>query len=56
MQNRLGTKVRIKPGKLKSKIEIEFYSQEDLERLLELMQEQQNLGSFSLKQQGPFSV
>lgn len=56
LQNRLGTKVRIKPGKLKSKIEIEFYSQEDLERLLELMQEQQNLGSFALKQQGPFSV
>lgn len=31
----LGTQVKIKPGKLKSKIEIEFYSSEDLERILE---------------------
>ncbi|MDU2065283.1 MAG: ParB/RepB/Spo0J family partition protein [Sporomusaceae bacterium] len=35
----LGTQVRIKPGKMKSKIEIEYYSNEDLERLLELFQQ-----------------
>lgn len=33
----LGTKVRIKPGKLKSKIEIEYYSNEDLERIVETL-------------------
>ena len=33
----LGTQVKIKPGKLKSKIEIEFYSPEDFERILELL-------------------
>lgn len=33
----LGTQVRIKPGKLKSKIEIEYYSDEDLERLMEVL-------------------
>lgn len=33
----LGTQVKIKPGKLKSKIEIEYYSAEDLERLLALL-------------------
>ena len=33
----LGTQVRIKPGKLKSKIEIDYYSTEDLERILECM-------------------
>ena len=33
----LGTKVRIRPGKKKSRIEIEFYSEDDLERLLELL-------------------
>lgn len=32
-----GTKVRIRPGKKKSRIEIEFYSEDDLERLLELL-------------------
>jgi len=37
----LGTRVRIKPGKQKSKIEIEFYSQEDLERLLEILTQSQ---------------
>ena len=36
----LGTKVRIQPGKTKSKIEIEYYSDEDLERLLSLLQKQ----------------
>lgn len=33
----LGTQVKIKPGKVKSKIEIEFYSPEDLERILETL-------------------
>ncbi|BBB90585.1 MAG TPA: ParB/RepB/Spo0J family partition protein [Methylomusa anaerophila] len=33
----LGTQVKIKPGKLKSKIEIEFYSNEDLERIIEAL-------------------
>lgn len=37
----LGTKVRIKPGKLKSKIEIEYYSNEDLERLMEMLSREQ---------------
>ena len=34
----LGTKVNIVPGAKKSRIEIEYYSEEDLERLLELFQ------------------
>lgn len=33
----LGTKVHIRPGRKKSRIEIEFYSEDDLERLLELL-------------------
>ncbi|MDF2634581.1 MAG: parB-like partition protein [Pelosinus sp.] len=33
----LGTQVKIKPGKLKSKIEIEFSSSEDLDRILEVL-------------------
>jgi len=33
----LGTQVKIKPGKLKSKIEIEFYSPEDFDRILDLL-------------------
>lgn len=32
----LGTQVRIKAGKIKGKIEIEYYSPEDLERILEV--------------------
>lgn len=38
----LGTKVRIRPGKKKSRIEIEFYSEDDLERLLELLDGQKD--------------
>ena len=38
----LGTKVRIRPGKKKSRIEIEFYSEDDLERLLELLKGQKD--------------
>ena len=33
----LGTKVKIKPGKKKSKIEIEFYSAEDLDRIVDTL-------------------
>jgi len=33
--------VKIKPGKLKSKIEIEFYSPEDFERILDLLSGQE---------------
>lgn len=33
----LGSKVKIKQGKLKSKIEIEYYSDEDLERIVETL-------------------
>ncbi|RNB83430.1 ParB/RepB/Spo0J family partition protein [Brevibacillus fluminis] len=38
LRNRLGTSVHIKKGNKKGKIEIEFFSQEDLERILELLQ------------------
>lgn len=33
----LGTQVKIKPGKVKSKIEIEFYSADDLDRIIETL-------------------
>lgn len=33
----LGTQVKIKPGKVKSKIEIEFYSADDLDRIVETL-------------------
>jgi ParB family chromosome partitioning protein len=38
-----GTQVKIKPGKMKSKIEIEYYSNEDLERILDLFQQPSRL-------------
>ena len=37
----LGTQVKIKPGKVKSRIEIEFYSADDLERIIEVLSVQQ---------------
>jgi ParB family chromosome partitioning protein len=37
----LGTQVKIKPGKLKSKIEIEFYTADDLDRIIEVLTESQ---------------
>ena len=37
----LGTQVKIKPGKLKSKIEIEFYSPEYFDRILDLLSGQE---------------
>jgi ParB family chromosome partitioning protein len=45
----LGTQVRIKPGKLKSKIEIEYYSPDDLERLLELFQQPEAAATVTTK-------
>jgi ParB family chromosome partitioning protein len=36
LQHALGTKVRIFPGKKRGKIEIEYYSLEDLDRVLKL--------------------
>ncbi|WP_019555314.1 ParB/RepB/Spo0J family partition protein [Propionispira raffinosivorans] len=50
----LGTKVKIRSGKIKSKIEIEFYSEEDLERILETLTKPTAIQS-SLKQ-GQFIV
>jgi ParB family chromosome partitioning protein len=38
LRNVFGTQVRIKSGKRGGRIEIEFYSPEELERLLEIMQ------------------
>lgn len=37
LRSTLGTQVNIIPGKRKGKIEIEYYSQDDLERILELV-------------------
>ncbi len=42
LRNLYGTQVRIKMGKKGGSIEIEFYSEEELERLLELMHIQSN--------------
>lgn len=42
LQAFLGTQVQIKTGRKKSKVEIEFYSEEDLERILLLMGQQQS--------------
>lgn len=41
MQQALGTKVNIRQGKKKGRIEIEFYSEEDLERIMEAVMHQQ---------------
>lgn len=38
LQKRLGTKVMISQGKRKGKIEIEYYSDEELERIIEIVQ------------------
>ena len=40
LRSTLGTQVRIIPGKRKGKIEIEYYSQDDLERILEVILKQ----------------
>jgi len=41
----LGTQVKIKPGKLRSKIEIEFYSADDLERIIEVLATQEQVAA-----------
>ncbi len=51
----LGTQVKIKPGKIKSKIEIEFYSGDDLERIIETLGAPQSEAAAS-KVQGPLVV
>lgn len=40
LQSTLGTKVLIKQGKKKGKIEIEYYSEQELERIIHLIQKQ----------------
>ncbi len=45
----LGTQVRIKPGKMKSKIEIEYYNPEDLERILECLSAPQQTAATKLR-------
>jgi ParB family transcriptional regulator, chromosome partitioning protein len=45
LRERLGTSVTIKQSKKKGKIEIEFFSKEDLERILNLI-DQENLSSY----------
>lgn len=37
LTKRLGTKVQIKSGKIKSKIEIEYYSEKDLQRIIDTL-------------------
>jgi ParB family chromosome partitioning protein len=37
LRTRLGTSVQIKPGKKKGKIEIDYFSEEDLERIVQLL-------------------
>ncbi|EKN69927.1 parB-like partition protein [Neobacillus bataviensis LMG 21833] len=43
LRERFGTKVHIKQNKNKGKIEIEFFSQDDLERILELLDQEESL-------------
>ncbi len=50
----LGTQVKIKPGKIKSKIEIEFYSPDDLERIIETLTAQ--LQAAATRPRGPLVV
>lgn len=49
-----GTQVKIKQGKLKSKIEIEYYSADDLERIIEMIATQPQQPS--VRVQGPIIV
>ncbi|MFD2443686.1 ParB/RepB/Spo0J family partition protein [Bacillus sp. CGMCC 1.16607] len=43
LRERFGTTVHIKQAKNKGKIEIEFFSKEDLERILEILDEEQSI-------------
>lgn len=59
----LGTQVKIQPGKKKSRIEIEFYTEEDLERILGLLGEKRESANRSridalrqFSQTGKFTV
>lgn len=51
----LGTQVKIKPGKLKSKIEIEFYSSEDLDRIIEVLSTPHQQAA-ATRMRGPITV
>jgi ParB family chromosome partitioning protein len=42
LRERFGTTVSIKQNKNKGKIEIEFFSQEDLERILEMLGQEES--------------
>lgn len=59
-ENRLheffGTKVNIRSGKKKSRIEIEFYSEDDLERLLELLSSNRGTAAAERTPSGDFTV
>ncbi|MBR2215734.1 MAG: ParB/RepB/Spo0J family partition protein [Selenomonadaceae bacterium] len=48
LQERLGTQVKILPGKKRSRIQIDFYSEEDLERLLENLLAERTLSPKSM--------
>lgn len=50
----LGTQVKIRPGKIKSKIEIEFYSAEDLNRILDTLTLQKEVAATTTK--NPFTI
>lgn len=50
----LGTQVRIKPGKMRSRIEIEFYSPDDLDRIIEVLTVQQQVAA--ARTRGPLVV
>ncbi|MCL7747478.1 ParB/RepB/Spo0J family partition protein [Halalkalibacter alkaliphilus] len=43
LRTRLGTSVAIKPGKKKGKIEIDYFSEEDLERIVQLLDSENRL-------------
>ncbi|MFZ7942358.1 MULTISPECIES: ParB/RepB/Spo0J family partition protein [Bacillaceae] len=43
LRERFGTKVHIKQSKNKGKIEIEFFSQDDLERILEILDQEEHV-------------
>ncbi|KHF40065.1 ParB/RepB/Spo0J family partition protein [Halalkalibacter okhensis] len=43
LRTRLGTSVSIKPGKKKGKIEIDYFSEEDLERIVQLLNAEDSL-------------
>jgi ParB family chromosome partitioning protein len=51
-----GTQVKIRPGKKKSKIEIEFYSSEDLDRIIETLTEKKKEALRKVSISGDFNV